>query len=169
MAKKEDLNLGKDGAAEETPGGKSKMMIIVIAVVVLLGGGAGAFFLLGGSGEEGAETAAEPVVEAPAEPLYLELEKLLVNLEYQGRTRYLQTEMQLMTYEQTVIDKATRDMPAIRNRLIMLFSAQEFAALKTVEGKEALRQETLGAINEVLGLTPPEAVDAMYFESLVLQ
>lgn len=167
----ENLNLGSGGAEEAKSGGRGKLIIIIVAVLVLLGGGAGAFLFISG-GDQSAEEAGEEVeevVEAPKEPIYLEMEKLLVNLEHGGRTRYVQAEMQMMSYQQEVIDQATRDMPAIRNRMIMLFSAQDFEALKTLEGKEALRGEITTAINKVLDRTPPDAVEAVYFESFVLQ
>lgn len=170
MAGKDDLNLGKDAAeTEEKSGGKGKLLIIIAAVVVLAGGGGAAFFLMSGGDEAEAEAVEEVVEEVPEIPLYLDMEKLLVNLEYQGRTRYVQAEMQLMSYQQEVIDQASRDMPAIRDRLITLFSAQDFAALKTIEGKDALRAEALKAVNQALGLTPPKAIDKIYFENFVLQ
>ncbi len=168
MAKNKDLNLGK-GKGDEEKGGKGKMIIIIAAVVLLLGGGAAAFFLMPGGGDAEGD-GAEAVVEAkPDEPLYLDMKKLLVNIEYNGRTHYVQAEMQLMSYYQEVIDQAFRDRPAIRDRLIMLFNGQDFAALKTVEGKEALRADALATVNEALGLTPPVAVEEVYFENFVLQ
>jgi flagellar FliL protein len=169
--KKDNLNLGKD-KADEAPGGKGKLIVIVVAVLVLLGGGAGAFlFLSGGDEADGDEAvAAEEVVEElPKEPLYLDMKKLLVNVEYEGRTHYVQAEMQLMSYSQEVIDQAFRDRPAIRDRLIMLFSGQDFGALKTVEGKEALRAAALSTVNETLGLSAPKVVEEVYFENFVLQ
>lgn len=171
MAGKDNLNLGGDTAeVEEKPAGKGKLIIIIAAVVVLLGGGAGAFFFLSGDDSAEGEDAVEEVVEeAPKVPLYLDVEKLLVNLEAGGRTRYVQAEMQLMAYKQEAIDQATRDMPAIRDGLITLFSAQDFAALKTLEGKEALRSDAVTAVNEALGLTPPDGIEKIYFENFVLQ
>ncbi|MEL7044958.1 MAG: flagellar basal body-associated FliL family protein [Pseudomonadota bacterium] len=166
--KKQDLNLGKDGADEEK-GGKGKMIIIIAAVVLLLGGGAAAFFLMPGGEEGGGEGAEEVVEEKPDEPLYLDMKKLLVNIEYDGRTHYVQAEMQLMSYYQEVIDQAFRDRPAIRDRLIILFNGQDFAALKTVEGKEALRADALVTVNEALGLTAPKVIEEVYFENFVLQ
>lgn len=171
MAKNDNLNLGKNGDAEESSGGGKGKLIIIIAVVLLLAGGGAAFFFLSGSeapaeGEEGVE---EVVEEAPKEPLYADMKKLLVNLEHGGRTHYVQAEMQLMSYNQDVIDQIYRDMPAIRDRLLFLFNAQDFAALKTVEGKEALRAEALSSVNEALGLTPPNVVEELYFENFVLQ
>lgn len=171
MAGKDNLNLGGDDVeVEEKSGGKGKLILVIVAVVVLLGGGAGAFFFLSGGEEADAEVAAEePVEEAPKTPLYLDVEKLLVNLESGGRTRYVQAEMQLMSYKQEAIDQASRDMPAIRDALITLFSDQDFAALKTNEGKEALRSDALTAVNKSLGLTPPDGIEKIYFENFVLQ
>jgi flagellar FliL protein len=171
MADKEDLNLGKGKGGEgEKAGGKGKLLIIIVAVLVLAGGGAAAFLLLGGSDdavEDGGE--AEVVQEAPREPIYVPVAKLLVNLEHQGRTHYVQAEMQLMSYSQDAADQAQRDMPAIRDALITLFNSQDFAALKTPEGKEALRDAARAAVNDALGRTAPDAVEEIYFENFVLQ
>ena len=168
MAKSDNLNLGRDDGGEaEQSGGKGKLIIIVAVVLVLVGGGA-AFFLLGG-GDEPVEGEEQVVEEAPKEPIYADVKKLLVNLEHGGRTHYVQAEMQLMSYSQSVIDQVYRDMPAIRDRLLFLFNAQDFAALKTVEGKEALRAEALQTVNTALGLTPPDVVEELYFENFVLQ
>jgi flagellar FliL protein len=81
----------------------------------------------------------------------------------------VQAEMQLMSYSQDAADQAQRDMPAIRDALITLFNSQDFAALKTPEGKEALRDATRAAVNEALGRTAPDAVEEVYFENFVLQ
>lgn len=170
MADKDNLNLGGDAVdVKEKPAGKGKLIIVIVAVVVLLGGGAGAFFFMSSGGDAQQEAAEEVVEEAPTIPLYLDVEKLLVNLEYEGRTRYVQAEMQLMAYRQEAIDQAARDMPAIRDGLITLFSRQDFGALKTVEGKDALRADALTAVNKALGLTPPDAIEKIYFENFVLQ
>ncbi|EAQ98437.1 flagellar basal body-associated FliL family protein [Congregibacter litoralis] len=170
MADKDNLNLGGDAPeAEKKSGGKGKLIIVIVAVVVLLGGGAAAFLLLSGGDEAEADAVEEVVEEAPKVPLYLDVEKLLVNLEYKGKTRYVQAEMQLMGYSQDAIDQASRDMPAIRDGLITLFSVQDFGALKTIEGKDALRADALKAVNQALGLTPPDGIEKIYFENFVLQ
>jgi flagellar FliL protein len=168
--KKDDLNLGKDTGAQDSGGGKGKLIIIVV-VVLLLGGGAAAYFLLpGGAAPQESDVQAGAVEAAPKkEPLYMDVQKLLVNLEHNGKTHYVQAEMQLMSYDQAVIDQAYRDRPAIRDRLIMLFNRQDFDALKTVEGKEALRAAALATVNEALDTQPPAVVEEVYFENFVLQ
>ncbi len=170
MAKKEDLNLGKGDDAEESGGGKGRLIIMIVAALVLFAGGGGAtFFLLSGDDEEVAEAEEPAEVEVPDEPLYLDMKRILVNIEHEGRTRYVQVEMQLMSYDQEVIDQAFRDRPAIRDRLIILLNGQDFEALKTVAGKEALRAATLNTVNKTLGLTPPKVVEEVYFENFVIQ
>ncbi|GAB5413223.1 MAG: hypothetical protein Cons2KO_08260 [Congregibacter sp.] len=172
MAGSDDLNLGSGDADEAgKSGGKGKLIIIIVVVLLLAGGGA-AFFLMKGDDSasvDGADAEAAAEEQADKEPLYADIKKLLVNLEYGGRTHYVQAEMQLMSYSQDVINQAYRDMPAIRDRLIILFNDQDFAVLKTVEGKEALRAAELETVNKALGLSPPEVVEENYFENFVLQ
>lgn len=165
---------GIDSVAEvEKSGDKSKliMVIVILALLLLLAVGAVAYLLLVGGGRSAAALS-EQAQEAQAairEPIYVDVSKVLVNLQHGGRTRYVQADIELMSYSPKVIEQARRDMPAIRDRLLFLLNAQDFAALKTVQGKEALRADALQAVNAVLGLEPPDAVEALYFENFILQ
>lgn len=165
---------GNDSVAEvEKSGDKSKLIIVIVilSLLLLLAVGAVAYLLLVGGGRSAAALS-EPAQEAQAatrEPIYVDVSKVLVNLQHGGRTRYVQADIELMSYSPKVIEQAQRDMPAIRDRLLFLLNAQDFAALKTVQGKEALRADALQAVNAVLGLAPPDAVEALYFENFILQ
>ncbi len=175
MAGKDDLNLNKNGNSEEpaaATGGKRKWVILLLVLLLLAGGGAAAwFFLVAGDAEtaEDVAAAAEPEPEPEPEPIYLGLDKFTVNFDYQGRIRYVQADMQLMAHSQDIIDKAQKNMPAVRNRLIMLLSDQDFEALRQVEGKEALRGEVRDAVNETLKVSGDEAIQDVFFTSFVLQ
>lgn len=163
-----------DSVAEvEKSGDKSKliMVIVILALLLLLAVGAVAYLLLVGGGQSAAALSeqAQEAQAATREPIYVDVSKVLVNLQHGGRTRYVQADIELMSYSPKVIEQARRDMPAIRDRLLFLLNAQDFAALKTVQGKEALRADALQAVNAVLGLTPPDAVEALYFENFILQ
>lgn len=165
---------GVDSVAEvEKSGDKSKliMVIVILALLLLLAVGAVAYLLLVGGGQSAAALSeqAQEAQAATREPIYVDVSKVLVNLQHGGRTRYVQADIELMSYSPKVIEQARRDMPAIRDRLLFLLNAQDFAALKTVQGKEALRADALQAVNAVLGLTPPDAVEALYFENFILQ
>ena len=165
---------GVDSVAEvEKSGDKSQliMVIVILALLLVLAVGAVAYLLLVGGGRSAAALS-EQAQEAQAairEPIYVDVSKVLVNLQHGGRTRYVQADIELMSYSPKVIEQARRDMPAIRDRLLFLLNAQDFAALKTVQGKEALRADALQAVNAVLGLAPPDAVEALYFENFILQ
>ena len=61
--------------------------------------------------------------------------------------------------------------PAVRNDLVMLYSGQDNATLMTVEGKEKLRDATLGIIRKVLDSEGGngKGLEAVYFTSFVIQ
>jgi len=174
MAGTKDLNLGKNSGkpdATSKAGGKRKWLLLLAVVALVLGGGGTAFFFLSGAADTAtadASVAGNPAAEL-REPIYLPMEKFLVNFDHKGSMRYLQTDIQLMAYDAKAVERAKRNMPAVRNHLIMLFSDQDFDALRTVEGKEALRKAVLDAVNGTLNVTGPNAVQEAYFTSFVLQ
>lgn len=174
MAKNDNLNLSREtGADTEKPDSKGRLIAIVtlvlVLVLLLLAAGAGAYYFLLARGDRSVEGSEPPVARAPREPIYADVNKVLATFQYGGRTRYVQADVQLMSYSPRVIEQVRRDMPAIRDRLLFLISAQDFAVLKTLEGKEALRADALQAVNTILGLAPPDVVEALYFEDFILQ
>lgn len=61
-------------------------------------------------------------------------------------------------------------MPYIRNNLVLLFSAQTDESLGSQDGKEALRQEALREVREVVMQEDRvEGVVDLFFNSFVLQ
>lgn len=149
----------------------NKMVIIGAAVLLLGGGGAAAFFLL--QEEEpppGAEGEVAVVEEQIADPIYRPLSpNFVINFKRNGSINYLQLSLQVMARDQEIIDKVELNDPAIRNKLIMLFSGQDFESLGTIEGKEQLRQDALVAVNEVMGLEPESGVEEVFFTGFVMQ
>lgn len=150
-----------------------KIIIIVVGVLILVGVGVGAYLMLGGeepavTGEPGEEAAA--VSEAELDPIYLELRPaFVVNFEHKGAIRYVQASLQLMSYEQDAIDKVEANMPAVRNRLIMLFSTQDYVSLSTLEGKEKLLVDTRDAVNEAVKLEGKLVINEVFFTNFVIQ
>ena len=184
----------KKNAADETPaaegteeggaaGGSKKTIIIIVAVATLMlgiGVGVGIFAgsaLMGGDDSAAEEVAEEEVEEEEEEEpeedrhsIYVTVGKLLATVEFNGGTRYIQAEMDLVGYDKEVMDEAQHDMPAIRNRLLLLFASQDFEEVRTVEGREALRAASIKAVNEVLGLGPKgDKIEDAYFTAFVLQ
>ncbi|MFA5529574.1 MAG: flagellar basal body-associated protein FliL [Thiohalomonadaceae bacterium] len=106
---------------------------------------------------------------------YVALDPFVVNLKDGTRVRFMQVKMQVMASNPTVQEAVTLHMPAVRDRLIMLFAHQDAAALRTLQGREGLRQEALtavqGVVSEVTTTTPKQkaAIEAVYFTDFVIQ
>lgn len=164
-----------DAATSETQppakGGSKKLIIIgAVVLVLLLAGGGGAWFFLAGGDPAAEQTdAAAPAVPAPA--IYLPLEPaFLANYTVDGRPRYLQVSMAVMARDQAAIDALTLHMPAVRNRIVMLLSGADFAAMQTEAGRQQLQADALVAIQELLEReTGQGGAEQVLFTNLVMQ
>ena len=174
------LNLNKDKKSESPAGKKAKggmkkivILVLVVGLLLVIGGGA-AFFMLGDSGKSGSDEQVDKVVDLQVdedrEPIYLPLDPaFVVNFEHKGTIRYLQLSLQVMAYDQRVVDKIQANMPAVRNSLILLFSGQDYDALNTLEGKEQLRKTVRQSIHDVIRLKGEQKVDDVFFTGFVMQ
>jgi flagellar FliL protein len=72
--------------------------------------------------------------------------------------------------DQETLDAMELHMPLIRNKLIMLFSGQDFEGLQTPEGKAKLRTESLTLINEILEKEASgSSIEQVLFTNFVMQ
>lgn len=173
MAKKDAPD--DSASAEAKPAGKMKLIILIaVALLLAIGLSIGGtwLFLNKGAADQAAE--AEPVAAgAPVKQaaIYEELAPaFVVNFNYQGRARYMQVSVALMARDQAALDALKVHMPVLRNRLVMLFSSQDFEALITPVGKELLRQQATASVQELAQKeTGKLAVEQVLFTNLVLQ
>lgn len=172
MAKKEAPQAA--ASTEAKPAGKMKL-IILIALVVLLAVGlsVGATWFLLSKGDSTAEqqVAAEPAVPLKQPAIYEELSPaFVVNFTQQGRARYMQVSVALMARDKQALDALKVHMPVLRNRLVMLFSSQNFDTLMTPVGKEMLRQQATASVQELAEKeTGKLTVEQVLFTNIVLQ
>lgn len=162
MAKKDE----KDNQDDAPPKSKMMLIIIIVAVVALLiGGGVAAFLLMG---EEAPAEATEPAVK-PA--IYHELKPpFVVNYQWQGRQRYAQISISIMTRDGSAIAALEKHMPLVKNNLLEVFGSQDFDGLRTPEGKEALRQQALETLQQiVLDETGNAGIEQVLFTNFVMQ
>ncbi|WP_044870385.1 flagellar basal body-associated protein FliL [Pseudomonas sp. LFM046] len=172
MAKKEAKAPVEGGA-----GGKSKLKLIILVVVALLlaislSVGATWFFLSRGdksaepAKEEGATAASarQPAIYQDLAPAFV------VNFSQNGRQRYMQVSVSLMARDQAQLDALKVHMPVLRNKLVMLFSGQNFDTLITPVGKEMLRQQATATVQELAKQeTGAVTVEQVLFTNFVLQ
>ena len=103
------------------------------------------------------------------ERFYADAGEFLVAIKYQGRTHYLQLTAQLVGHDEDFMGKVETDVPAIRNGLSIFFTQQDFSAVSTLEGREALRLATLVEINKIIGATSELRVADVYFTDYITQ
>lgn len=178
MAEKKDDKKGKDEAAEggEAKPKSNKMIIIIVAVVALVIGGAGAgvaVMMMGGKkgGDKTAEESEEKAAK-PKEAAYFEMTPpFLVNYQWNGRAHYLQVTIALMTRDPDVLDLVREHTPLIRNNLMLLLAAQDFDGLRSVEGKESVRQLMFDEIQKILKEQQEDTagIEQLYYTNFVMQ
>lgn len=165
--------------AEAAPAGKGKLKLIILVVVALLlviGLSIGGTWFLLNKGDKKHEAEAEEGAAAGAPPgkqqaIYEALTPaFVVNFNQKGRQRYMQVSVALMARDQLALDALKVHMPLLRNRLVMLFSSQDFEALITPVGKEMLRQQATASVQELAQKeTGKLAVEQVLFTNFVLQ
>ena len=162
------------GANEEAPKKSKKTLIIIIAAVALiLGGGGGAyFFLLSPPPEELAEGDAAAVAAPTGPMIYLDMTpSFIVSYPYQGRQRYLQANLSVMSRDQAALDAVIEHMPIIRHNLLNLFTAQMLEVAEAPSsGIEALRdlatEEVKAVLHHEIGR---DGIEEVLFTSFVTQ
>ncbi len=111
---------------------------------------------------------------APGQPIYLPLgEAFVVNVAdpNRRRLRFMQVDVQVMTHRPEVAAALEANQPPVRDAMIMLLAHQDSETMTSIEGRERIRQEAQGVLQQVLqevaGLE--EGVEAVYFTDFVIQ
>jgi flagellar protein FliL len=167
----------QDAASAEVakPAGKMKLIILIVVVLLLaVGLSVGVtWFVLNKGADSEAPADEAPVSTAPLKQpaIYEELmPAFVVNFKHKGRARYMQVSVALMARDQAALDALKVHMPVLRNRLVMLFSSQDFEALITPVGKEMLLQQATASVQELAQKeTGKVAIERVLFTNLVLQ
>jgi flagellar FliL protein len=94
---------------------------------------------------------------------------LVVNFEDGSAVRFLQITMEVMAHDQKAIDSVQKNIPLIRNNLLLLMSNRNYQTMMSREGKEKLRQEALTEIRAVQKKEGGQDVDDLLFTSFVVQ
>jgi flagellar FliL protein len=94
---------------------------------------------------------------------------LVVNFEDGSVVRFLQITMEVMAHDQKVIESVQKNIPVIRNNLLLLMSNRNYQSMMSREGKEKLRQEALTEIRAVQKKEGSPDVDDLLFTSFVVQ
>lgn len=179
---------GKEVDLEIEGGGKKKkMLIIIIAVVVLLAGGGGAYFFLMGddSATTSAQTSVDGAAAAAAESsqegaaenakvgsaLYVPMPRpFRFNVPGAARDRFVEIRVQLLVRGGDNEESVKMNIPLIESTLLNVFSQANADDLGTSVGKEALKQQSLTAVQLVMKeLKGNDTVEKVLFTGFVMQ
>jgi len=94
---------------------------------------------------------------------------LVVNFEDGSVVRFLQITMEVMAHDQKAVDSVQKNIPLIRNNLLLLMSNRNYQSMMSRDGKEKLRQEALAEIRAVQKKEGGPDVDDVLFTSFVVQ
>ena len=164
-------------------GKKKKMMIIIIAVVVLLAGGGGYFFFMGGDSSSATEqTSSDGEDESSGDgdeaggahigtALYVPMPRpFRFNVPGAARDRFVEIRVQLLVRGSDNEENAKMNIPLIESTLLNIFSQGNADDLSTSAGKEALKQQSLAAVQFVMkDLEGHETVEKVLFTGFVMQ
>jgi flagellar FliL protein len=162
----DDLNLD----VQAKPAGKKQLILyglIGLLVLALIGMGVVLFMMRGGS-EEG-EAAGNQIAEV-RRAHYLDLKKMVVNLKPGSPARFLQVNLQVMSYDEKALKAVETHMPAIRNDVLLLLGSQEYVEIASPQGMERLLGEIQEKIQTVLdSYAQGNRIDAVYYTEFIMQ
>lgn len=156
---------------------KNVLIIIIAAFVLIMGMMGGGFFLMWKqmsatvaqvNQQNGSEEAADEVVEeedVSIGPMY-KMDTMIVNLADRGGKRYLRLTMQFELSTPEVVDEIEMRLPQIRDSILMILPAKQYADISTTQGKVALREELMAQLN---GYLKKGAINTIYFTEFVVQ
>ena len=158
----------------------NKVLLIIVGLVLVLvlvmGGG---MFLIYTKLSPASPKAVVPETEAEVIPekakpedigAVVSMDTFIVNLADPGGNRYLRVTMDLelagKQAGKTAGDELAKRMPQIRDAILMILATKRYADISTPEGKTALREEILNAVN---GLLVSSQIARIYFKEFVIQ
>ena len=114
--------------------------------------------------EDGADPMRTGAIYIPFKPSFV------VNYGGPGKLKYIKTDISVRLQDSKAASSVRHHMPYIRNNLVMLFSAQTEESISSQEGKEALRQEALQEVRNVLQAEDnQDGVVDLYFNAFLIQ
>jgi flagellar FliL protein len=152
----------------------NKLVIILVGVlfVLVLAMGGGMFMIWNKLAAVSAQvTPAGDLKAEKAKPeemgKVVSLDTFIVNLADPGANRYLRVTMDLeVTGGKAAEEDLTRRTSQLRDAVLMILPTKRFSDIISTEGKSALRDELLGALN---GLLAAGKISRIYFKEFVIQ
>jgi len=146
---------------------KTRKRIVLLVALVALGitaAAAAAYYYLDSKGK------ATPVVTLPVDPIFIALDPFTVNLQPNGRARFLHVGVTLKVADTKSQSQVTQYLPEVRSRVLTVLSNRESESLLTPESKTLLTGEIMTALNQPFAPNLPSSKIAdVLFTTFMLQ
>lgn len=143
----------------------SKLLIGLLIGISLLAAGAVAYVFVAPKAAQ-----AEAAKPAPEKPIFVTLEPFTVNLQGEGRAKFLHVGMALKVHGEPSKAQIVEFMPELRSRALMLLSNRTADSLVSPEDKNKLAEEIRTELNRPLnGDLPEQGIASVAFNTFVVQ
>jgi len=152
------------------PTSKKKIIIIAAAVLLVVGAaGGGAWYFMQKKDDHKQKVEAKHE-EPAAAPVFLTLETFTVNLQPDPDEKFLQLDLSIQLANPEAAEVLKVQMPAVRNRLLMLLTSKKASEISLIEGKTALSDEIANEMRKPFATgAKPQEVSGVFFTSFVIQ
>jgi len=142
-----------------------KLLIGLLVGVGLLAACAAAYVFLGHK-----DAPAEAAKVAVEKPIFVTLEPLTVNLQSEGRGKFLHVGIALKMRDEPSKAQVIEFMPELRSRALMLLSNRSPDSLVSTDDKTKLADEIRAELNRPLGdKLPDQGIASVSFNTFVVQ
>jgi flagellar FliL protein len=153
-----------DEKPPKPPKPRKLMMLIAVVVLGLVATAAAAYYYLGNRPSHTEATA------LPVDPIFVALEPFTVNLQPNGRSRFLHVGLTLKVADAASQGQVTKYLPEVRSRILSVLSNREGDSLLTPEQKAQLAGELLAALKQPFAPNlPPVKLSSVMFTTFMLQ
>jgi flagellar FliL protein len=164
MAKdKEKKEVAEEEVKPEEPKKKSKLKWIIIAliiVVILVAGAVAGYMFLSKPSEK------KPAAAKPVEITIWPMDAFVINIAETNGERYLKIVMQLEVSNPDAVKELENLKPRLRDSILDLLTPKTYKDLMDLAGKQRLREDIAGRINNIL---QNGKVTKVYFTDFVIQ
>jgi flagellar FliL protein len=159
MAARPDNKTPEEKLEKPRKRGKGLWIATLVTLLVAAGVAAGWYFTRPAAH---ADDDSVQAAEKPAEAIFVKLDAFTVNLADEGGERLAQVALILELGSQQAQASLTKNLPVVRNGILLLLSSQHTRTLLTLDGKIALANEVAVRTGAALGWKPqdPQADEA---------
>jgi len=163
MAKERKEEEPEEQGQEVEPKKKTnlKWIIIILVTVTLVGAGAAAgfYFFMG-------KDVKKPQAALPVVLTIWPMEAFIVNIADTNGERYLKLVIQLEVSDRSIIPELEQLKPKLRDSILDLLTPKTYKDLMDLSGKQRLREDIAGRVNNILS---KGKVTKVYFTDFVIQ